>query len=184
MCVCVFASDPAPIKINGIMCPFKQVVKVSDHCLLSDLEGSVCFGDNTPEEAYCSFDLGATACARCGICVLPACTYVYVCVYVYVSAYAYACKWTCTRMYSGCIHAVIEAPGVCMRICACVVCVCACMCLVMVQVTLISLVCVCVFARARACVFVFMCVCLQSLLTQDTSARASDTRTCSQTSCF
>ena len=45
-------------------------IVVGDWCVPGephfDPEGSVCANDGTPEEAYCSYDVGPSACARCG----------------------------------------------------------------------------------------------------------------------
>ena len=56
--------------INGITCPQSQVIVVDNNCVSGsphfDPEGSVCANDGLETEAYCSYDVGPSACARCG----------------------------------------------------------------------------------------------------------------------
>ena len=62
-------SVSATVTINGNPCSLQQVVTVDNGCNPAapdyDAEGMVCANDGTPQEAYCSYDLGVNACARC-----------------------------------------------------------------------------------------------------------------------
>ena len=58
-----------PTVINGKDCPAANVVLSDNTCIVGDPhydpEGMICDNDGTPEEMYCSYGVGPTACARC-----------------------------------------------------------------------------------------------------------------------
>jgi len=67
-------ASPAPVpkpdnKIKGVLCPAKDILVVHSDCISGaphfDKEGMVCADDGKPTEAYCSYGVGASACARC-----------------------------------------------------------------------------------------------------------------------
>jgi len=53
--------------INGVECMFPEII--GDYCEAGDpnfdVEGMVCANDGTKYEAYCSYEIGPNACARC-----------------------------------------------------------------------------------------------------------------------
>ena len=55
--------------IHGSACDVANVVRVNDNCVSGaphfDAEGMVCANDGTATEAYCSYDVGTSACAYC-----------------------------------------------------------------------------------------------------------------------
>jgi len=55
--------------INGQPCPPDAILVENNDCLAGaphfDPEGMVCANDGTPSEAYCSYHVGPSACARC-----------------------------------------------------------------------------------------------------------------------
>jgi hypothetical protein len=57
------------VSIGGKSCLQSNVLTVDDHCVAGpphyDSEGMVCAYDGTAREAYCSYGVSATACARC-----------------------------------------------------------------------------------------------------------------------
>ena len=59
----------ATVTINGNPCSLQQVITVDNECNPAapdyDAEGMVCANDGTPQEAYCSYNVGVNACARC-----------------------------------------------------------------------------------------------------------------------
>jgi len=62
--------EPTSSTINGITCPQSQIIVVDNDCVSGaphfDPEGAVCANDGLETEAYCSYDVGPSACARCG----------------------------------------------------------------------------------------------------------------------
>jgi len=56
--------DPGAV-IRGVQCASDHVVVVNEGCTDGDAEGMVCDADGTPQEAYCSYGVGARSCARC-----------------------------------------------------------------------------------------------------------------------
>jgi hypothetical protein len=65
----VITEDDTVIPINGADCPVQNVLVVGQTCDQEapkfDAEGTICANDGTPEEAYCTFSEGDTACVRC-----------------------------------------------------------------------------------------------------------------------
>ena len=57
------------VQINGGSCPSSAVVVTASNCIQGaphyDPEGMVCANDNTATESYCSYEVGAAACAYC-----------------------------------------------------------------------------------------------------------------------
>ena len=71
-CVPKSEAPPPPPEgpmINGVPCASAHVVVVNEGCNAgdpdNDPEGMVCDADGTPQEAYCSYGVGPTSCARC-----------------------------------------------------------------------------------------------------------------------
>jgi hypothetical protein len=65
----VFTGDTGSVQINGERCPSSAVVVTGSWCIQGaphyDQEGMVCANDNTATESYCSYEVGAAACAYC-----------------------------------------------------------------------------------------------------------------------
>jgi hypothetical protein len=62
-------SNPGGVSIGGKSCLQSNVLTVNNNCVAGpphyDSEGSVCAYDGTAREAYCSYGVSASACARC-----------------------------------------------------------------------------------------------------------------------
>jgi len=62
-------SLPPTTEVNGEICGGEVVIVSTDNCVPGephfDQEGSVCRNDDQWDEAYCSYDVGPTACAYC-----------------------------------------------------------------------------------------------------------------------
>ena len=67
---CAAIGDGRKLLINGQLCAMEDiVVEDADQCIRGaphyDAEGAVCANDGTATEAFCSYDVGSKACARC-----------------------------------------------------------------------------------------------------------------------
>ena len=67
---CAAIGEGRKLLINGQLCAMEDiVVEDADQCVrgapYNDAEGAVCANDGTATEAYCSYDVGPKACARC-----------------------------------------------------------------------------------------------------------------------
>ena len=62
-------SLPGTRTVNGKPCAVENIMIVNQRCFKefphSDHEGMVCANDGNPNEAYCSYEVGDTACAYC-----------------------------------------------------------------------------------------------------------------------
>ena len=64
---CVAIGEGRKLSVKGQLCAMEDIV-VEDRCqpaLQGDPEGMVCANEGTASEAYCSYDVGPNACARC-----------------------------------------------------------------------------------------------------------------------
>ena len=59
------------VTINGQNCSMGNVVVESEGCTPLDPEGAVCANDGTANEAFCSYEVGSSACARCSLPASP-----------------------------------------------------------------------------------------------------------------
>ena len=67
---CAAIGEGRKLLINGRPCAMEDiVVEDADQCIRGaphyDAEGAVCANDGTATEAFCSYDVGSKACARC-----------------------------------------------------------------------------------------------------------------------
>ena len=67
---CAAIGEGGKLFVNGLLCAMEDiVVEDADQCIRGaphyDAEGAVCANDGTATEAFCSYDVGSKACARC-----------------------------------------------------------------------------------------------------------------------
>ena len=67
---CAAIGEGTKLLINGRPCAMEDiVVEDADQCIRGApdnyAEGAVCANDGTATEAFCSYDVGSKACARC-----------------------------------------------------------------------------------------------------------------------